>query len=127
MKINLIIYDPTTGKKWKSPKHKKGKKDDYHKETKPVLIQDLAKKLKEKFGNNPDFQIIDDKIVAVFKKPDKEGKSRKVSIVTELQPEHYFDEVLHLLMTYFITKNSFKSIRITKFKYGLRVIIRLKK
>lgn len=115
--LHLILRYESTGKVWKTPNHSEGKEDDFHREVKEIILQEIDGKLKRKLGNNCDIIIRDDRLVirsTRFSK--KTGKREQKEAYTELKPEYYLDEVLQIITLPLIENAVIDSIRIKKLK-----------
>ena len=116
--LNLILIDAKTKEIWKTPKHNDDKrKDDFHRDVKPIIIRKLTRKLKNRFGENCDIHISDGEIYIVSQRiNEKTGKRENNRINTNLSAEDYFDQISELLFITILNQLNifdFESIKIT--------------
>jgi len=97
--LHLVLIDSKTKQVWQTPNHSDDKrKDDFHREVKPIIIKRLSRKLKNRFGENCDIQISDGEIFIVSQKINEEsGKRQNARINTNLNADDYFNRVSKLL------------------------------
>lgn len=130
--IHLIVIDNNTGQVWKTPNHNdNSKKDDYHRDIKPIIIRDLPKKLKNLFGENCNIEIRNDEIYILSRIfDDKTGKRVKKRIRTDLKAENYFDKIAKYMLFTIINELDFSgydciNIKVIKENSSFNYIIEL--
>lgn len=117
--LHLVLIDAKTREIWQTPNHNGDKrKDDYHRDIKPIIIRRLSNKLKKRFGVNCNIEISNGEIFIVSQKFDKEtGKRLNSRTNANLNADEFFQKISKLL---FVT--ILKEINILNFE-NIHIII----
>jgi len=90
--LELKLRDQVTSEVWITPAHSDdSRKDDFHGQVKPQILQDLSPSLKKRYGRNCDIDIANGRIVIRSKVLDEStGRPKRIPVITELHADDYF-------------------------------------